>query len=135
MANETYDPKKPSRRGRNAQKRPNTIDLTAKEIIPEPSAKPDSQPSTEAVTTSGSATALCRRLRPNRPSSQDRQSRREKPMAATPPQPGAEPAESAPQNAGRAADKAVPPGDDRRAEARPTKGLPWSVIGSRWRLP
>ena len=51
-------------------------------------------------------------------------------MAATPPQPGAETAESAPQNAGRAADKAVPPGDDRRAaETPPPKGLPWSVIG------
>ncbi len=130
MANETYDPKKPAGAAATPQKRPNTIDLTAKEIKPEPSAKTDSATKPETGTTPGSATVPVSAPQPKPAVEPGSSKQAEKPMAANPPLSGAESVEPAPQNAGRAADKAVPPGDDRRAaEARPAKGLPWSVIG------
>lgn len=125
MANEKNDPKQPAGAAESRQKRPNTIDLTATEIKPEPSAKPasaadvepaaKSEPATEPVAKSESATKA------------DPAKQAEAPVAAPPRT--AETAKAAPQNASRAADTVPPPSDHRAAEARSTKGLPWGVIG------
>ena len=118
MANETYDPKKPAGAAATPQKRPNTIDLTATEIKPEPSAKPESA-AKPRKRKPRLVPNRARRRQPNRPSSQDRQAAGE-PMAAEP---------AAPQNASRAADSRPAARRSTRGGGPAAKGLPWPVIG------
>ena len=104
MANETQDPNKPAGAAASPQKRPNTIDLTATEIKSEPPVQPEPvvKPEPDSLT--------------------------KEPLAATPPQPGAE-FEPAQPKAGSSADQAVPPAGERPMPTeRPARGL-WPVIG------
>jgi hypothetical protein len=109
MANENNDSKKPAGTAGQPQKRPNTIDLKATEIKPEPSAKSEPEPGTKPEP---------------EPVKQSVE-----PVTAPPPQRPAENAKAAPKNTSHATENVPPPGDQRSAQVPPKKGLPWPVIG------
>jgi hypothetical protein len=127
MANEKNDPNKPAGAAASPQKRPNTIDLTATEIKPEPSAKPASAAKVEPAAKPEPATEPVAKPEPAVKPEPAKQA--EAPVAAPPPPRPAETAKAAPQNTSRATGAVPPPGDHRAAEAKSTKGLPWPVIG------
>ena len=121
MANEKNDPKKPAGAGAQPQKRPNTIDLTATEIKPEPAAKPETRAETKPELKPEIKTEPVTKPEPVKQAAER--------ATAPPPPRAAETAKAAPENAGRATNTVPPPGDHRAAEARSSKGLPWPVIG------
>jgi hypothetical protein len=106
MANEKNDPKQPAGAAASRQKRPNTIDLTATEIKPEPSA------SAEPVA-----------------KSEPEPVKQPEPVTAAPRPPRAETAQAAPQNSSRTADPASQRDNPRATPDRASSGWPWPVIG------
>ncbi len=123
MANEKNDPNKPAGAAAQPQKRPNTIDLTATEIKPEPAAKPEASPENKP-----------------QPKAQTKPETKPEPVIKTEPvKPAPEPAKapprapetvrSAPENASRAGGNVPPVGGDRAAATQPSRGMPWSLIG------
>jgi len=105
MKNEKHDPKKPAGTAASRQKRPNTIDLTATEIKPEPAAQPERAAQLEPA------------------------KQAEEPVAAAPPPPQPKTAETAPLNTSHPADTDPQRDDPRGAQDRSPKDWPWSVIG------
>jgi hypothetical protein len=124
MANEKNDPNKPAGPAAQPQKRPNTIDLTATEIKPEPAAKPEASPENKpqpkAETKPETKPEPVIKSEPVKPAPE--------PAKAPPPR-APETVRSAPENASGAGGNVPPVGGDRAAATQPSRGMPWSVIG------